>query len=222
MIWRASAGTASPVHVDAAVKIPSYNTRTRSSHKAWYGAQWLFLGRGPGTTPDTHLVGFARSEPGLDRAPATPLGRSATASMKGAALTPIPRCRFHPMSAGPTRAARWSWPLPIRWRILRSQMNLMSDRRDVDVLVRGRQDHGSRLQVRTVRQPAGLAVHPTDSLKTDADGMANFIPQDGAWHLLASGCLQDGARRRWPWSADLATVRGWAIYGSPMPRSCRR
>ncbi len=28
---------------------------------------WLFAGRGPGTTPDTHVLGFTRSNPDMPR-----------------------------------------------------------------------------------------------------------------------------------------------------------
>ncbi len=49
------------------VNTPTYNVQKKLHHMMYFGAQWLFLGRGPGSTPDTHIVGFRKSRPDLDR-----------------------------------------------------------------------------------------------------------------------------------------------------------
>jgi choline dehydrogenase len=51
-----------------ATSMSTYNVENTLFHKAWYGAQWLFFGRGPGTTPDCHLIGFAATGPDRNRA----------------------------------------------------------------------------------------------------------------------------------------------------------
>lgn len=207
--------------LDAAVKIPSYNTQNTIIHKAWYGAQWLFLGRGPGTTPDTHLVGFARSEPGLDRCDLQyhfgPVGYSV--DEKGAALTPYPSVSVfinvsRPYSRGSVELAS---PDPMAHPAI--QMNLMSDRRDVDVLVRG-----ARILDRVFKsEPFGslLAspVHPTDSLKTDAE-WDDFIRKTAHGIYHPSGTCKMGRDDMAVVGPDLA-VRGvgnlWIADASIMP-----
>jgi len=48
--------------------VNTYNVQNSPFHRAWFGLQWLLLGRGPGSTPDTHLIGFAATDKGSDRA----------------------------------------------------------------------------------------------------------------------------------------------------------
>lgn len=45
----------------------TYNMQNTLLHQLFYGAWWLFLGRGPGSTPDAHVIGFGRSNAGLNR-----------------------------------------------------------------------------------------------------------------------------------------------------------
>lgn len=46
------------------VSIPTFNSEMVLWKQAIHGANWLLRGRGVGTTPDAHLIGFLRSEPG--------------------------------------------------------------------------------------------------------------------------------------------------------------
>jgi choline dehydrogenase len=48
------------------VRIPTYNSETSGWKTLLHGANWLLRGRGPGCTPDAHVVGFLRSDPALD------------------------------------------------------------------------------------------------------------------------------------------------------------
>ncbi len=52
-------GTSHIVWVDQ----PTYNVQKTPINYLLFGAMWLFAGRGPGTTPDTHVLGFTRSQP---------------------------------------------------------------------------------------------------------------------------------------------------------------
>ncbi len=45
-----------------AVRIPTYNSEMTLWRQVLHGANWLLRGRGPGATPDAHLVGFLRSD----------------------------------------------------------------------------------------------------------------------------------------------------------------
>jgi choline dehydrogenase len=56
-------GASISVHVNR----PTYNMMNTLGHHLLFGAQWLFTGTGPGTTPDAHVIGFTRSKPGANR-----------------------------------------------------------------------------------------------------------------------------------------------------------
>lgn len=157
--------------LDAAMSIPSYNTQNTIFHKAWYGAQWLSMGRGPGTTPDTHLVGFARSEPGLDRCDLQyhfgPVGY--TVDENGAILTPYSSVSAfmnvsRPYSRGWVELAS---PDPLAQPAI--QMNLLEDRRDIDVLIKGAKLMTEVFKTEPFGSLLASPVHPTDSMRTEAD-----------------------------------------------------
>lgn len=48
------------------VTIPTFNNEMALWKQIIHGANWLFRGRGPGSTPDAHVVGFFRSNPAED------------------------------------------------------------------------------------------------------------------------------------------------------------
>ena len=48
------------------VRIPTFNSEMATWKQVIHGANWLLRGRGVGTTPDAHLVGFVRSDPAND------------------------------------------------------------------------------------------------------------------------------------------------------------
>ncbi|MGH6941864.1 GMC family oxidoreductase [Hypericibacter sp.] len=45
----------------------TYNVQRGFFQSMLYGAQWLLAGRGPGSTPDAHVIGFTRSRAELNR-----------------------------------------------------------------------------------------------------------------------------------------------------------
>ena len=47
------------------VNIPTYNSEMARWKQILHGANWLLRGRGVGTTPDAHLIGFLRSDSSL-------------------------------------------------------------------------------------------------------------------------------------------------------------
>jgi choline dehydrogenase len=121
------------------VNRPTYNVQTRLDQVLLFGAQWLFMGRGPGTTPDTHVLGFTKSRPDLDRCDIqyhfTPAGYDL--SEDGPVLFDRPAVTgltnvHRPFSRGTIslRSADYlDQPL--------IQPNLLADERDVDTLITG-------------------------------------------------------------------------------------
>lgn len=47
--------------------IPTYNVQNTRLHQLLYVTWWLALGRGPASTPDAHVLAFARTKAGLNR-----------------------------------------------------------------------------------------------------------------------------------------------------------
>ena len=47
-------------------RVPTYNSEMALWKQALHGVNWLLRGRGAGTTPDAHIVGFLKSHPGED------------------------------------------------------------------------------------------------------------------------------------------------------------
>jgi choline dehydrogenase len=45
----------------------TYNVQTGLPRYLLYGARWLFTGKGPGSSPDAHVIGFHRSRAGQNR-----------------------------------------------------------------------------------------------------------------------------------------------------------
>ncbi|HVY99730.1 MAG TPA: GMC family oxidoreductase N-terminal domain-containing protein [Dongiaceae bacterium] len=121
------------------VNRPTYNVQTGPFHVLLFGARWLFTGTGPGSTPDTHIVGFTKSRPGLDRCDIqyhfTPVGYDL--AEEGPVLFD------KPAATGLTNVHR---PHSRGWIKLKSpdfreqpaiQPNLFGDERDVEALVSG-------------------------------------------------------------------------------------
>lgn len=51
------------INMTYTVTIPTFNDEMALCKQILHGANWLFRGRGPGSTPDAHIVGFIRSSP---------------------------------------------------------------------------------------------------------------------------------------------------------------
>ncbi|WP_102959424.1 GMC family oxidoreductase [Mangrovicella endophytica] len=127
------------INHSAFVNRPTYNVQTRLHHVLSFGARWLLTGRGPGSTPDTHVLGFARSRPDLDRCDLqyhfTPVGYDLAEDG--------PILFDRPAVTGLTNMHR---PYSRGWIGLRSghhrdqpliQPNLLADERDVETLMAG-------------------------------------------------------------------------------------
>lgn len=52
------------VNMTYGISIPTFNDEMALWKQVLHGANWLFRGRGPGATPDAHIVGFIKSDPG--------------------------------------------------------------------------------------------------------------------------------------------------------------
>ena len=51
------------VNMTYGISIPTFNNEMALWKQVLHGANWLFRGRGPGATPDAHIVGFIKSDP---------------------------------------------------------------------------------------------------------------------------------------------------------------
>ena len=128
-------GTSHIVWVDQ----PTYNVQHTLFHAMLYGALWLLAGRGPGTTPDAHVLAFTRSRPELARCDLqyhfTPVGYDLTDTgpilFDKPAVTALNNIH-RPHSRGHVRlASRNPSAAPA------IQPNLLGDARDLDTLIAG-------------------------------------------------------------------------------------
>jgi choline dehydrogenase len=51
------------INMTYGISIPTFNDEMALWKQVLHGANWLFRGRGPGATPDAHIVGFVKSDP---------------------------------------------------------------------------------------------------------------------------------------------------------------
>ncbi|GAB4064111.1 GMC family oxidoreductase N-terminal domain-containing protein [Ancylobacter sonchi] len=128
-------GTSHIVWVDQ----PTYNVQHTLRHALAFGATWLLAGRGPGTTPDAHVLAFHRSKPDLPRCDLqihfTPVGYDLTDTgpilFDKPAVTALNNIH-RPYSRGHVRlASRDPFAAPA------IQPNLLGDARDIATLVAG-------------------------------------------------------------------------------------
>ncbi|MFK3781294.1 GMC family oxidoreductase [Agrobacterium sp. NPDC089420] len=123
----------------AFVNRATYNVQTNLFYKAMFGAQWLLFGRGPGSTPDTHIIGFTRSRPDLSHCDLqyhfTPVGydfgEDGPIMFDKPAVTGITNIH-RPHSRGEITLRSPSYRDQPR-----IQSNLFGDERDIDTLVAG-------------------------------------------------------------------------------------
>ncbi len=126
-------------NISVEVTLPTYNMMKKLYQHLYYGAQWLFTGTGPGSTPDAHVIGFTRSNPQSNRCDLqyhfTPAGYDLTET--GPTLFDIPAV------TGYTNVHR---PWSRGWIRLKTanpfdqpeiQPNLFEDSRDMDTLITG-------------------------------------------------------------------------------------
>lgn len=118
---------------------PTYNVQHDIPHMLAFGAQWLLTGRGPGSTPDTHVLGFARSRPELNRCDLqyhfTPVGYDLAEDgpilFDRPAVTGLSNVH-RPYSRGHVRLVSND---PLDQPLI--QPNLLADERDIETLVAG-------------------------------------------------------------------------------------
>ena len=100
------------VYMNYLVDQPTYNSEQGYLRQALHGANWLFFGRGPGTTPGALAMAFVRSRPDIAdpdlQLHFTPVGYKLTPEalivLKEPAVTAIPNVN-RPFSRGRAPAA---------------------------------------------------------------------------------------------------------------------
>lgn len=164
------------VYMNYLMDQPTYNSEQGMVRQALHGANWLFFGRGPGTTPGALAMAFVRSRPDVTdpdlQLHFTPVGYKLTPEelivLKEPAVTAIPNVN-RPYSRGELRLRSASGrdpPLIIP--------RLLEDIRDVEVLTRGCEI------LRDIFAKAPLAAHVRKEL---APGPQCRTPQDWQRYL---------------------------------------
>lgn len=140
---------------------PTYNVQHTLFHALLYGALWLLAGRGPGTTPDAHVMAFTRSRPELTRCDLeyhfTPVGYDLTDTgpilFDKPAVTALNNIH-RPHSRGHVRLASGD---PFAAPAI--QPNLLGDARDIDTLVAGAK------RLRAIFEAPSMARHVLGEFK---------------------------------------------------------
>ena len=156
----------------ARVNRPTYNSRKSWPWQFAYGALWLLARRGPASTPDTHVLGFARSTAELKRCDIqyhfAPVGYDLTAD--GPILYDVPSVTalnniHRPKSRGYIRlrsASAEDQP--------EIQPNLLAEQDDVDTLVAGAK------ALRRIFQAPAMAKYVEEELRPGKD-----VRSDDEW-----------------------------------------
>lgn len=161
-------------HVSVQVNLPTYNMINKLHQHLFYGAQWLFTGTGPGTTPDTHIVGFTRSRPGLNRCDIqyhfTPAGYDLAED--GPVLFDIPAVTGYanvhrPASRGHIRLKS---PDPLEQPEI--QPNLFGDPGDLETLIAGAKILRGIFKTDPIAQHVIGEISPGDDVQSDEDWRA--------------------------------------------------
>ncbi|GLK69030.1 GMC family oxidoreductase [Hansschlegelia plantiphila] len=173
---------------------PTYNVQHGLGHILTFGAQWLFFGTGPGSTPDTHVLGFTRSRRELNRCDLqyhfTPVGYDLAENGpilfdKPAAtgLTNIHR----PYSRGHIRLKSRD---PLEQPEI--QPNLFGDERDIETLVAGARFLRRIFETEPMKRHVVGELNPGRDVQTD-DEWRSFVLQSatGIYHP-AGTCKMGG------------------------------
>lgn len=156
----------------AFVNRPTYNVQHTLPHALAFGAAWLLAGRGPGTTPDAHVLGFHRSRPDLPRCDLqihfTPAGYDLTDTgpilFDRPAVTALNNIH-RPFSRGHVRLAGADPFAPPA-----IQPNLLGDARDVATLVAGAK------RLRAIFEAPAMARHVLSEFKPGRE-----VQSDDEW-----------------------------------------
>ena len=126
-------------NITAWVNRSTYNVMTGLPRYLLYGARWLFFGRGPGTSPDAHVIGFHRSSPGQNRCDLqyhfTPAGYDLAED--GPVLFDKPAVTGYTNIHRPWSRGSITLKSADPFDQPDIQPNLFGDERDLDTLVRG-------------------------------------------------------------------------------------
>ncbi|WP_029352351.1 GMC family oxidoreductase N-terminal domain-containing protein [Bosea sp. 117] len=176
------------------VNQPTYNVQHNLWNALLFGALWLFAGRGPGTTPDTHVLAFTRSRPDLPRCDTqyhfTPAGYDLTDTgpilFDRPAVTALNNVH-RPWSRGTVRLASADPFAPPA-----IQPNLLGDERDIDTLIAGAK------QLRAIFEAPSMARHvigefkPGPEVRSD-DEWADYVRSTAIGIYHPSGTCKMGS-----------------------------
>jgi len=165
------------INLSYVVNVPTFNNEMALWKQIIHGANWLLRGRGAGTTPDAHVVGFFRSQPTVDvpdvQLHFTPAGYALAGEggelvLKDSSFTVVLSvCR--PKSSGfiTLRSADPSAPPMIHHRLL-------GDDGDVEILARA---VDITRNISATKPLDKVVLHPVDSElnKLDFEGLKRYV-----------------------------------------------
>ncbi|MEK7414637.1 MAG: GMC oxidoreductase, partial [Planctomycetota bacterium] len=191
------------INMTYGISIPTFNDEMVLWKQVLHGANWLFRGRGPGATPDAHIVGFIKSSPNEPirdiQVHVTPAGYSLAGEgselvLKESSFTIVVSvCRPRSTGSIDVRSSDPSIPPVIRHRLFEDEDDLARLTKGVEVvraiveaaplksLVTRAMDqvlHTAAGKVLTdhVRSKARDIAHPSCSVRMGTDGNAALTP----------------------------------------------
>lgn len=176
------------------VNMPTYNVQTKLHHMLYFGAQWLFLGRGPGSTPDTHIVGFRKSRPDLARCDLqyhfTPVGYDLAENgpilFDRPAVTGLTNIH-RPYSRGSISLKSANFKDQPR-----IQPNLFGDERDIDTLIIGSKFLREIFETDPVRRFVVGEANPGKEVRSD-DEWRDYVRRSAIGIYHPAGTCKMGA-----------------------------
>lgn len=180
------------------VNRPTYNVQNTILHKLLYGIAWLAFGRGPGSTPDCHVIGYLSTDRASQRSNIqyhfSPVGFDFDEN--GPILFDRPAMSGFTNISRPRSRGSIELASPDIRDYPAIQPNMFADERDLEELIVGAKflrkifqsdpiasyvvdEHSPGSSVKTddewrayVRERAGSAYHPAGSCKMGTDDMA--------------------------------------------------
>lgn len=168
----------------------TYNTQNTLMNALWFGAQWLFFGTGPGTTPDTHVLGFLRSRPELERCDIqyhfTPVGYDL--SEDGPVLFEKPAVTGLSNMHRPYSRGRVQLATADAQDQPAIHPNLLADERDVDALVAGAKFLRRIFNAAPMRKFVTEEFRPGTAVQTDDEWRAYVRESASGIYHPAGSC----------------------------------
>ena len=165
------------INMTYGVNIPTFNDEMALWKQVLHGANWLLRGRGPGSTPDAHIVGFIKSSPSEPmpdiQVHVTPAGYSLAGEgsdlvLKESSFTIVVNvCRPKSTGSIDIRSADPGDPPVIRHRIL-------ADEDDLDRLVKGVQIVRAIVEAAPLKPLVTRAMDPVLHSAT-GDELRNYV-----------------------------------------------